>query len=92
MVNREEGKAEKMFKEIGIKIDSLIHDLDKAADQAKEDYSDQIGELKRNAEKLKTEFYDFQDKYKDRWDEVEANLKKAGNDLKSAFKAAFKKK
>ena len=44
-------------------------------------------ELKVSAEKIKKEAEN-----KDRWKEVEASLKKAGEELKNAFNAAFKKK
>jgi hypothetical protein len=43
--------------------------------------------LKVSAEKIKKE-----SKNKERWKEVEESLKRAGEHLKEAFEAAFKKK
>lgn len=92
MGRKPEGKAEKAFKNIGKKIDELLADLRDASTHAEGEYSDRIDELKRSGEKLKEEFGNFKDKHQDRIDEVEANLKKAGEDLKNAFTSAFKKK
>jgi hypothetical protein len=47
---------------------------------------DRYEELKVAAEKLKKEAEN-----KDRWKEVEASLKKAGEELNNAVKSAFKK-
>ena len=91
MGRKPEGKAEKAFKNIGKKIDELLADLKEAGSHAEEEYSDRIEELKGSGEKLKDEFSNFKDKHKDRIDEVETNLKKAGEDLKNAFNSAFKK-
>ena len=92
MGRKPEGKAEKMFKNIGKKIDELLADLKEAGTHAEEEYADRIEELKHSGEKLKEEFSNFREKHKDRIDEVEHDLKKAGNDLKNAFNAAFKKR
>ena len=91
MEDQSQGKAEHLFKDIGKKIDELIEDLNAAKDQAKVDYADRIEELKRNAETLKGEFKNFKETHKDRWDEAEASLEKAGQELKNAFDAVFKK-
>ncbi len=90
MGRKPEGKAEKMFKNIGKKIDELLGDLKEASNNAEEEYSDRIEELKRNGEKLKEEFSNFREKHQDRIDEVESSLKKAAQDLKKAFDSAFK--
>lgn len=91
MGRKPEGKAEKTFKKIGKKIDELLADLKEAGSNAEDEYADRIEELKRSGETLKEEFSNFKDKHQDRIDEVEANLKKAGGDLKKAFNSAFKK-
>ena len=87
-----QGTAEKMFKDIGKKIDELIQDLNEAKDQAKVEYADRIDEIKRNAETLKEEFFNFKETHKDRWEEAETNLEKAGRELKKAFDVLFSKK
>ena len=92
MGRKPEGKAEKMFKRLGKKIDELLSDVDKASDKAKEDYADRFEELKRNKESLKKEFGEFRENNKDRWDEIENGIERAGSEIKEAFSKAFKKK
>lgn len=92
MEEQPHGKAEKMFKDIGKKIDELIKDLDEAKERAKVEYADQIEELKRNGETIKNEFNSFKENRKERWEEVETSLEKAGRELKNAFEAVFSKK
>lgn len=92
MDTRTEGKAEGLFKEIGRKIDDLIVDLKVAKDQVKVDYASQIEELKRNAETLKDEFSNFKENHKDQWEEAEASLERAGQELKNAFDVIFRNK
>ena len=90
MGRKPEGKAEKMFKRLGKKVDELLTDIDKAGDKAKEDYADRFEELKRNKETLKKEFGEFKANNKDRWDEIETGFEKAGREIKNAFSQAFK--
>jgi len=92
MGRKPEGSAENMFKKLGKKIDALILELNETKNQAKEEYADNIDELKRNGETLKKEFTDFKENHKDKWDEVESSLKNAGEELKNAFDATFSKK
>jgi len=85
MENQDEGKAEKTFKNFGRKVDDFIVELNEAADKLKKEFDEKYEELKVSAEKLKKEAED-----KERWKEVEQNLKKAGEELGNAFKAAFR--
>ncbi len=92
MGRKPEGSAEKMFKNLGKKIDALIQELNETKNQAKEEYADNINELKRSGETLKKEFTDFKDNHKGQWEDVESSLKNAGEELKNAFDATFKNK
>jgi len=92
MGRKPEGKAEKMFKRLGKKIDELLNDIDQASDRAKHDYADRFEELNRNKESLKKEFSEFKEKHKDKWEEVESGIEKAGKEIKEAFDRAFKTK
>lgn len=83
----EQGKAEKAFKSFGKRIDEFVVELNEAGDRMQKEFKDRFEELKDSAEKLKDEA-----KNKERWKEVEASLKKAGEEMNNAFKAAFKKK
>lgn len=87
MDETKEGKAEKFFKEFGKKMDQFASELKGAGKNAEVDLQKKYDELKAAAQKLKAEAGK-----KERWEEVEASLKKAGDELENAFKAAFKKK
>jgi hypothetical protein len=82
-----EGSAEKFFKELGKKLDQFAVELKDAGNRAEVDMKQKLEEIKASAEKIKKEAQD-----KERWKEVEASLKRAGQELESAFKSAFKKK
>jgi len=81
-----EGKAEKFFKEFGKKMDSFLIEVKDAGTRVEADMKQKYEELKVSAEKFKNEAEN-----KERWKEVEAALKKAGEELNNAVKAAFKK-
>ncbi len=83
----DQGKAENAFKNFGKRIDDFVIELNEAGDRLQKEFKDRLEELKESAERLQKEA-----KNKERWKEVEANLKKAGEELNNAFKAAFKKK
>lgn len=88
MENKEDsGKAEKLFKNFGKKVDQFMVELNEAGDRLGKEFEGRFEELKDSAEKLKKEA-----KNKDRWKEVEQSLKKAGEELNRAVKAAFKKR
>lgn len=87
MENQEEGKAEKSFKNFGRKVDGFVHEFQEAADKLEKEFQDKYEELKIAAEKIKKEAEN-----KERWQEVEASLKKASDEVANAFKAAFRKK
>ncbi len=81
------GKAEKLFKNFGKKVDAFMAELNEAGGRLNKEFESRYEELKDSAEKLKNEA-----KNKERWKEVEQSLKKAGDELNRAVKAAFKKK
>ncbi|MBS1487640.1 MAG: hypothetical protein JST43_08620 [Bacteroidetes bacterium] len=87
MEETKEGSSEKFFKEFGKKMDQFAKELKEAGARAEVDLQKKYEEVKAAAQKLKTEA-----KNKERWKEVETSLKKAGDELENAFKAAFKKK
>jgi hypothetical protein len=87
METQDEGKAEKTFKSFGKKVDEFVVELNEAAGRMEKEFQQKYEELKVSAEKLKNEADN-----KERWKEVEGSLKKAGDELKNAFTAAFKKK
>ncbi len=85
MENREEGKNEKSFKNFGKRVDEFLSELHEAGERLQKEFEEKFDELKVTAEKLKKEAEN-----KERWKEVEANLKKAADEFSNAFKAAFR--
>lgn len=87
MKPEQEGKAEKVFKNFGQKVDQFMEELDEAGVRLKKEFEEKYNDLKKSAEKAKEEI-----KNKERWKEVEDSLKKAGDELGNAFKTAFGKR
>lgn len=87
MEENNEGSAEKFLKDFGKKMDQFAQELKEAGARAEVDLQKKYEEVKAAAQRFKTEA-----QKKERWQEVEASLKKAGEELENAFKAAFKKK
>ncbi|MFZ1807632.1 MAG: hypothetical protein WAU36_10440 [Cyclobacteriaceae bacterium] len=86
MEKNKEGNAEKFFKDFGKKVDQFVVELNEANDRLKKDFEGKYEDLKKTKDNLKKEV-----KNKERWKDVEQSLKKAGNELEKAFKAAFQK-
>jgi phosphoglycerate-specific signal transduction histidine kinase len=87
MDTNDQGKAEKTFKNFGKKVDEFMAELSAAGEKLQKEFNVKYDELKTSAEKLKNE-----SENRERWKEVEESLKKAGDELSKAFKAAFKKR
>lgn len=87
MNTTEEGKNEKAFKGFGKKVDQFLDELHEAAEKLQKEFEGKFEELKETAENLKKEAEN-----RERWKEVESNLKKAADEFTNAFKAAFKKR
>jgi len=87
METNNEGKNERSFKNFGKKVDDFMVELNEATERLKREFKQKYEELKVNAEKVKKE-----SESNERWKEVEDSLKKAGDELGNAFKAAFKKR
>lgn len=89
MGRKPEGKAEKLFKNLGKKIDQLIGDVKKGAEDPA--IKDRFEELKRTGDKLKSEFEHLKNDHKDILDDLDSSFEKAGNEIRKAFSSAFKK-
>ncbi len=87
METNQEGKAEKIFKEFGKKMDQFLEEVKDAGNRMETDFQSKFDELKAAGEKFKKEAEN-----KERWKEVESSLKKAAEELEKAFKSAFKKR
>ena len=89
MGRKPEGQAEHLFKNLGKKIDELIEDIKKGAQDPK--YKDRFEELKKNGEKLKNEFQNFKTDNKAVFDDIEESFERAGKEIKNIFKDFNKK-
>jgi len=87
METNEGGKAERFFKDFGKKLDIFFEEAKEASTRVEADLKKKYEELKDAAEKIKNDSNN-----KERWKEVEVSLKKAGEELEKAVKAAFKKR
>jgi hypothetical protein len=87
MEKKEEGKAEKFFKEFGKRLDQFMVEAKDAGQRMEADMKVKFEELKTAAEKVKKEAEN-----KERWKEVEDGLKRAAAELEKTVKSAFKKK
>jgi hypothetical protein len=87
MEEKQEGKAERFFKEFGRKLDRFLVEVREAGSRAEVDAQKKYQDLKEAAERFKREA-----KNKERWKDVEDSLNKAGEEMERAFKAAFKKR
>ena len=87
METPDEGKAEKIFRDLGKRLDQFAAEAQEAGSRMEVDFRKKFEELKATAERLKKET-----ESKERWQEVEAALKKAGEELERAAKAAFGKR
>ncbi len=85
MEEKQEGKAEAFFKDFGKKLDQFMGEAKVASAKMEKDLQKKYEELKASAEKIKND-----SKNKEKWKEVETSLKKAGEELEKAVKAAFR--
>jgi hypothetical protein len=81
-----EGRNEKTFRSFGKKVDDFVVELNQAGDKMQREFQEKFEELKVAGERLKKEAENSE-----RWKEVEISLKRAGDELGKAFKAAFSK-
>ncbi|MDQ3536959.1 MAG: hypothetical protein M3421_15185 [Bacteroidota bacterium] len=87
-----QGKAEKILRDLGKKIDELINKSFQEKGELKEDINSRIEELKRDKEKLEKEMKDFVSRNEGKWKEVEVYLKRAAEELKKALDVVFQNK
>jgi hypothetical protein len=87
MSDENKGKSEGMFSNFGKKVDQFLDELDEAGEKLRVEFQGKYDELKETAERIKKET-----KNKERWKEVEDSLTRAGEELKKAIEAAFRKR
>ena len=71
------GKAEKLLKDLGRKIDNFMVEIDDATENLQGEFKQRFEELKKSKDSLGKDFKDFKDKNKGKWEEVEAKIEAA---------------
>lgn len=89
MGRKPEGNAEKMFKKFGKNVDSFISELSDVKDNSSDEFKDRLEELKKSKDSLEDKFKGFKDENKDKWEEVQTDLERAGQEFKKAVNNLF---
>jgi predicted nuclease with TOPRIM domain len=89
MGRKPEGNAEKMFKTFGKKVDAFISELNEAKGNSSEEFKSRLEELKKSKESLEEKFKEFREDNKDKWDDVQSELERAGQEFKKAVNNLF---
>ena len=87
METNQQGNAENFFKDFGKKLDQFFVELKDAGNRLEVDFRQKYEDLKVAGEKLSQEVKD-----KQKWKDLEADLKRAGKEMEEALKSAFGKK
>ena len=87
MESKKERPNKKRGESFEKKVDQFMVEVNEAGERLQKEFQEKFEELKQTAGKMKREAEN-----KERWKEVESNLKKAADELNGAFKAAFKKR
>lgn len=84
-----EGNAEKMFKTFGKKVDSFISELSDAKENGGDEFKSRLDELKKSKDILEEKFQGFREENKDKWEDVQSELERAGQEFKKAVNNLF---
>lgn len=87
MENQQRGSAEKIFQDLGKKIDEI---LERAKNKGEEwQLDDRMEEVKKSWSKIEEEVNEFTEENKDKFKEVGIQIEKAAQELKKAVEVAF---
>jgi gas vesicle protein len=89
MGRKPEGNAEKMFKKFGKNVDSFISELSDVKGGSNEEFKSRLEELKKSKDSLEDKFKDFKEDNKDKWEDVQSELERAGQEFKKAVNNLF---
>jgi predicted nuclease with TOPRIM domain len=89
MGRKPEGNAEKMFKKFGKNVDSFISELSDVKGNSNEEFKGRLEELKKSKEKLEEKYKGFKEENKGKWDDVQSDLDRAGQEFKKAVNNLF---
>lgn len=89
MGRQPEGQAEKLFKRFGKNVDSFIAELAEVKENSSDEFKNRLDELKKTKDTLGEKFKDFREENKDKWDDVQSELERAGEEFKKAVNNLF---
>jgi phage host-nuclease inhibitor protein Gam len=89
MGRKPEGQAEKMFKRFGKNVDSFIADLNDVKENSSDEFKVRLEELKKSTHSLNERFKDFREQNKDKWEDAQSELERAGQEFKKAVNNLF---
>ncbi len=89
MGRKPEGNAEKMFKKFGKNVDSFISEFSDVKGNTNEEFKGRLEELKKSKETLEEKFKGFKEDNRDKWEDVQSDLERAGQEFKKAVNNLF---
>ena len=89
MGRKPEGSAEKMLKKFGKNVDSFISELKDVKGSSNEEFKSRLEELKKSKDSLEEKFNEFKEENKDKWEDVQSELERAGQEFKKAVNNLF---
>ncbi len=78
-----------MFKKFGKNVDSFISELSDTKGNTNKEFKSRLEELKKTKDTLGEKFKEFKDENKDKWDDVQSELERAGQEFKKAVNNLF---
>lgn len=78
-----------MFKRFGKNVDSFIAELNDVKDNSSDEFKDRLEELKKSTNSLNERFKDFRELNKDKWEDAQSELERAGQEFKKAVNNLF---
>jgi len=88
---KQTGKAEKLMKELGVKIDELIAKGKDATSDIRDEIEDTAGDFKKARDRVEDVIINFREENQESIDEISYGLKKTGHGISKTFKSLFKK-
>ena len=88
-MNESKGRAEHIFSQLGKGIDSFFSSLSKKAEDF--DLDTRIAELKKDKEKIRQEFENFQERSEPRIKEVQEDIEQSAQRLKTELENLIRK-
>ena len=89
MGRKPEGQAEKMFKRFGKNVDSFIAELSDVKENSNDEFKVRLEELKKSTHSLNERFKDFREQNKDKWEDAQSELERAGQEYMKAVNNLF---